>query len=132
MNVDVKVAWLAALRSGEYAQGEGKLTWVRAGRREYCCLGVLCALAVRCGVVDEVTDGVLVRYADETNYTPTPVRSWAELDHYDPMIPLHALDDVTRSRLSPDQRTGDGVRLSWLNDARVPFDVIADLIEEYL
>ena len=35
---EVKAAWLEALRSGQYTQGEGAL---RAGDR-YCCLGVLC------------------------------------------------------------------------------------------
>jgi hypothetical protein len=40
MNPEVKAAWVAALRSGEYRQGQGGL---RAGD-EFCCLGVLCDL----------------------------------------------------------------------------------------
>lgn len=48
---DVKNQWLAALRSGEYEQGKGVLRRVgTSGNKEYCCLGVLCELAVRSGV----------------------------------------------------------------------------------
>ncbi len=38
---EVKVRWLAALRSGQYQQGKGRL---RSEDNEYCCLGVLCDL----------------------------------------------------------------------------------------
>lgn len=44
MNKRLKAKWLRALRSGEYAQGNGRL---KDGKR-YCCLGVL--LAVKGGV----------------------------------------------------------------------------------
>jgi|SRR5712671_2579910 len=40
MNADIKVKWVAALRSGKYRQGEGYLQ--KDGR--FCCLGVLCDL----------------------------------------------------------------------------------------
>lgn len=46
MKKQLKSKWLAALRSGKYAQGRGKLKWVSdRGRVEYCCLGVLCEVA---------------------------------------------------------------------------------------
>lgn len=38
--------WIAALRSGEYCQGNGSL---RPGSNEFCCLGVLCDLASKDG-----------------------------------------------------------------------------------
>lgn len=38
MNLKVKKDWINALRSGDYAQGEGTL---RNSDNEYCCLGVL-------------------------------------------------------------------------------------------
>lgn len=41
MNKEVKAKWVAALRSGEYKQGKGRLKNIN---NEYCCLGVLCAL----------------------------------------------------------------------------------------
>ena len=45
----LKKKWLAALRSGEYKQGQGLL--YNPDNESYCCLGVLCA----------VTDGVIER-----------------------------------------------------------------------
>lgn len=38
MNQEVKKAWLEALRSGNYKQGQ---SWLKDGDK-YCCLGVLC------------------------------------------------------------------------------------------
>lgn len=46
MNDNVK-AWVAALRSGTYTQGQFKL---RRLDNTYCCLGVACDLAVQAGV----------------------------------------------------------------------------------
>ena len=37
-----KEKWVAALRSGEYEQGFGKLEAEGLGGMRYCCLGVLC------------------------------------------------------------------------------------------
>lgn len=39
MKKDIAVQWVAALRSGQYKQGKGKL---RDKHDNYCCLGVLC------------------------------------------------------------------------------------------
>lgn len=36
-----KRRWIAALRSGKYKQGQGRL---KTGTGEYCCLGVACAI----------------------------------------------------------------------------------------
>lgn len=43
MNPEIKQKWITALRSGTYKQGLGLL---RSKRNKYCCLGVLCSLAV--------------------------------------------------------------------------------------
>lgn len=41
----IKAAWVAALRSGKYAQAQGRLReW---GKPAYCCLGVLCDIGDR-------------------------------------------------------------------------------------
>lgn len=40
MDADLKDRWLAALRSGTYAQGQGNLRDATG----FCCLGVLCDL----------------------------------------------------------------------------------------
>ena len=49
--------WVAALRSGRYAQGRSVLR--RVGTDEFCCLGVACDLAVDAGVIPppEQSDG---------------------------------------------------------------------------
>lgn len=41
LDPDLKKKWVAALRSGEYAQGVCHLKKYRDGEFEYCCLGVL-------------------------------------------------------------------------------------------
>jgi hypothetical protein len=52
MNPDVKTRWVEALRSGEYAQGREVLHRVSHDDGAlFCCLGVLCDLAYRDGVV---------------------------------------------------------------------------------
>src|SRR5690349_3698040 len=43
MNAEVKAQWLAALRSGEYVQGQNYLNC----DGEFCCLGVLSDLKVK-------------------------------------------------------------------------------------
>jgi len=40
VDVNIKLVWLAALRSGDYTQGRDKLFDTESGG--YCCLGVLC------------------------------------------------------------------------------------------
>lgn len=39
MNPELKQKWLAALRSGNYRQGQGQL---HNADNQFCCLGVLC------------------------------------------------------------------------------------------
>lgn len=42
MNQEIKEKWTAALRSGEYEQGKGRLCTIESGVVTWCCLGVLC------------------------------------------------------------------------------------------
>lgn len=60
MNAELKAKWLAALRSGEYVQGEGRL---RGEGNSYCCLGVLCDIS---GLGDWSADEYVV---DGARYT---------------------------------------------------------------
>ena len=129
MNSEIKQKWLEALRSGEYIQGKNHL----AKEGQYCCLGVLCDLAVQEGIlrpgeVDE--DGIIVyqsagsavndRSYSESSTLPRQVKEWAGLNHRNPYF------------REPDER---GVRmshfLSALNDNGSTFTEIADKIEEY-
>ena len=127
MNQDIKTRWLEALRSGRYKQGKGSL---RTTDDQYCCLGVLCDLAVQDGIVewephrDEGADvyeidGLLGSLSYE-------VRVWAGIS-----------DDAGRCEpvyLDIGERTifvGDS--LIQLNDqTEIPFNFeqIADVIEE--
>jgi len=111
---DIKRLWVDALRSGKYKQARSAL----ATKDGYCCLGVLCQLAVDSGVpikVKEVRSGLgaVTSYDDARFLLPTAVQEWAGLEA-NPVLgnPLTNLADM--------------------NDRRNSFAVIADAIEEYL
>jgi hypothetical protein len=127
MNPEVKKRWVEALRSGEYEQGYGGLQV--AGK--YCCLGVLCDLAARDGVVEKATNYCNACQMDHESfasaevYPPSQVREWAGLESANPVLPgraVSAFDTYVGSQ-----------SLATLNDSgKYPFERIADLIEEYL
>jgi len=114
MNPRIKQLWIDALRSGEYTQAEGQLR-VRVhyndGTYSYCCLGVLCELAVAEGVIETSTDG----YAGRDKILPVEVMHWADLP------------DAFGSFGHPDTRQD----LARSNDEGASFEEIADLIEKY-
>lgn len=123
MNPEIKSKWVAALRSGEYKQGKGVLS----DGKEFCCLGVLCDLAVKEGGV--LTIGVDTSMPDELDETsviydgyqfdlPPSVMGWAGLDASNPKI----------------QAPGDEGKayISDVNDGGTSFEEIADLIEKEL
>lgn len=145
MNADVKVLWLAALRSKQittksgavrtFKQGYGKLSRVNDdGSDGLCCLGVLTELAVDAGVLppgelrDTGTyDGCYYEYDNgygintEVNVLPPAVVTWAELHDGNPDIEY---------REAPNGE--DVATLAQLNDSGETFDVIADVIEAEL
>ncbi len=81
----IRIAWLNALESGKYRQGNGALSIKTSGKhREYCCLGVLCELAAKEGVVKKNVRkdvGSCTGYGedDKTYYLPKEVKQWAGL-----------------------------------------------------
>lgn len=121
MNPEIKAKWVTALRSGEYQQGRVHL---RDGDNNFCCLGVLCDIAVKERepiFVQLVSDdiGRRYKYNDIGGSLPDEVSLWAGL----------VSDEDT---LVHDPVVG-GEPLSIQNDAyRLTFDEIADLIEEEL
>lgn len=131
MNKAVKDKWLAALRSGEYKQGQESLH-VKGEDGEpdkFCCLGVLCDLAVKdglpCLVRGEAYDGSpVVTYDGDLALLPTRVMNWAGLDSINP---------APKGYEDP-QRDSDRYRstLASYNDMGMTFPEIANLIEEYL
>jgi hypothetical protein len=112
MEQGIKRDWVAALRSGEYTQGDGYLT-DHLGHD--CCLGVLCKLAVKAEIIQPAElsrNGTCYLYGNDndTYYLPEQVQNWAGLNSENPHI------------------TGQN-HLATLNDDGNDFDQIADAIE---
>lgn len=126
MNAEIQTEWAAALRSGKYAQGKNRL---RSSGDKFCCLGVLCEIAVDHGVISPATrdsETEMFSYQDDTEvydaWLPLAVRAWAglESDVFD------AVDNNDEPILV------SGVRyacLSGANDMGETFADIADFIE---
>lgn len=129
MNPEIKAKWLEALRSGEYQQGRERLG---SASGSYCCLGVLCDLAVKEGVA-RWDDSVVTD--EHVAIDAAGRRAWAEL-------PLGVAEwaDIRDSAGDPDGNpwvddpAHDGERntLASLNDSGVSFREIADIIEAQL
>ena len=125
MNNEIKVLWCAALRSGDYPQASGYLRTPEG----YCCLGVLCELAVLAGVIppgEQRKAGILGEFTygrhRDCFTLPEKVTEWAGLFNDNPRVRGTGLDWDYDS-----DPTLEGV-----NDMRVPFSKIADIIEEEL
>lgn len=128
---DIKAAWVEALRSGKYQQGKNYLN--SEGR--YCCLGVLCELAVEAGVTGRnAPEGPyrVVSYgarADDTGCGPDVVR-WAYEGHPGMGAWMVPFEEGDPGNPFPDR---DEVHLIALNDdGEKTFGEIADVIERYL
>lgn len=120
MKPEIAKIWVEALRSGEYEQCTSVL---RSTDNKFCCLGVLCELAVKEGVIgppeinnqtsyyiyDKVNNGGSVTYLKRGIYPPYEVTYWAGLHN----------------------RYGEycNTSLAEHNDNGMTFDQIADIIE---
>lgn len=77
MNPEIKEQWISALRSGDYVQGTG---WLRSADNKYCCLGVLCELAVGAGVITcNTVEWSETFYQGNSTVLPIEVEKWAEI-----------------------------------------------------
>ena len=130
MNSDVKTLWLAALRSGEYEQGRAAL---RDRDDKFCCLGVLCELAAKAGVIPparydeewklhEYGTDMLDMGEDEKSMhvLPVAVQDWADIKS-------------TGGFLEYDSELGDwpDTNLAHFNDSEhYTFEQLADVIEK--
>ena len=85
MNPEIRARWTAALRSGDYKRSSGVL---RAANDRFCCLGVLCDLAEKAGVVSGTQAGPFAqwRYDDESAYLPRSIQAWAGLTRQNPQV----------------------------------------------
>jgi hypothetical protein len=114
MNPKVKALWIDALRSGEYVQGKNYLQL----DGEYCCLGVLCEIAVKAGVISkDIRQSGSIAYDGKTTTLPEGVVQWSGVQD--------EWGDFTN---------GDGFRdsLVMLNDSgEYDFRDIANVIEKH-
>lgn len=83
----VRAKWVAELRSGKYKQGRSKLHQRGQGTEpdQFCCLGVLCHMAVVDGlplrvVGDTYGDRDVTKYGGEISLPPEYVKDWAGWD----------------------------------------------------
>lgn len=139
MEAEKKEKWVTALRSGQYRQGRRALITVENGEVGYCCLGVLCDLAIKDGVKGVRIENAQVEvfYRDENDEPveddwvehsdgdlPLAVQEWAGLDDNDPQVEVGVLSNI------PISQVNDGS-----DDYRVEphsFKQIADIIEQQL
>jgi hypothetical protein len=123
MNERIKALWIAELRDGEHEQGRGRLRReTKQGTTQYCCLGILCEIAVREGVIEPPVrhvndDGTCYEYDLDTDTLPQSVVQWAGLSDSNPVIDLGNLNPET---------------LGGLNDNGSSFAEIAQFIEDKL
>lgn len=107
--------WISALRSGKYKQTK----WRLQTHEGYCCLGVLCDVAMKEGVIDK------------ENYVPPTKTSEANFDGSVVSLP-HKVQEWAGLR-TPSGAWGIGKateHLTYLNDnADKSFSEIADVLE---
>lgn len=131
MDKTIKAQWVAALRSGDYEQGQGELN----NQGMFCCLGVLCDLAVKAEIVTATSHTMASAYVpgqtfhytvygdDSTGVLPPEVMAWAGIDSEAGKLPVF----IETPGYAPTQF------LTELNDDQLKtFDQIADIIEEHL
>jgi hypothetical protein len=103
--------WVAALRSGKYKQGKGKLHDVDD---KYCCLGIACKVAMENGVELNKkynADDLWYTYDGKSTYLPSSVLLWLRLRNGRGGCPDYSTD------------------LAAYNDTGITFNQIADIIE---
>lgn len=121
MNEIIKKEWINELRSNKWKQGYGKLGY----KKERCCLGVLCEIAIKHGIIatPKITE-LALQYDESISLLPRTVFIWAELNSRDPQVELQELHgDYNRIRFTT---------LSSLTDSKMSFELISDIIEQQL
>ena len=133
MNQDIKDQWLIALRSGDYEQGTR--SGLHSRDEKFCCLGVLCDLAVKAGVLPKA---VQVNAYENYEYRDTDPK---RLDNDQPslnggyapyeVVQWAGLSDCNPPMTVPNGKWSDSLAL--LNDSgNYDFAALANLIEAQL
>lgn len=101
MDQGVKAKWVKALRSRKYKQGQSFLAQEYRGKVYHCCLGVLCDIAVREGVIpsaSRIEGNEPLYFGNEMKFPPSEVLEWAglprkELSTGNPLLILAGMND---------------------------------------
>ena len=130
MDVKIGTRWADVLESGRYAKGTGVLHELEGeemdlGKDRFCCLGVLCRMAVEEGVEVETENmydsanpgNVVMGYAEETGMLPRKIREWAGI--------------ATCLGSFPEEEDGYD-DLAQLNDASEDWTPVVEAIREYM
>lgn len=130
MNQEIKAEWVEALRSGEYNQDTRYLRSVNG----YCCLGVLCEIAVQHEVIGK-QGNMITRYGPDGDVSTLPreVQEWAGLDSPNPYVeaPEGFVNMIGEERGHTTLAEINDNR-DENNELRYDFNVIADIIDAQL
>lgn len=132
---EIKERWVKELRSGNWPQGRQTLN----NDDGYCCLGVLCEIALQDDVVSKGKIDNIAYYGKHgtgSSYLlPTQVQIWGSVDE-NPVFYIKRSDlpvSLQDDDFGPTDMNGNlRVSLAGMNDAGASFDEIADVIEKYL
>lgn len=135
MKKEIKDRWLPKLRDPNTIQATGILHDTSTGG--FCCLGVLCEVAVEDGIIEKRDlgdEGVYYGTPEEfekctakADLLPASVVDWAGLDGDNPRV------DVVDDEYCCDECVNiSNKSLAEINDNYTPFSEIADLIEDQL
>lgn len=138
MDAGIKAHWLTALRSGDFKQGKGYLKSETSGSPMYCCLGVLCELAVKAGVIEKSEldveacvhsfsskhPGIGISISTSSSYLPQGVADWAGIHYQGKIYHEHVNSDEQHDLVRV------RVDLADLNDHKLDFAGIANVIEK--
>lgn len=142
--------WVKALRSGEYSQGGGQLTALSPDADKgttHCCLGVYCHLDAERGVLMKHSIGPSIHYQFLRGSRPSMSGTWSDYSYTELLrdgtlsYPVNDVMKFHLDALSPELRAKiDNKTTNWkeegysslvtLNDRLIPFNDIADVIEE--
>lgn len=119
-------AFLAALRSGEYAQGKMGL---ENRRGEFCCLGVACNLAWRDGQIDrQMQSWGQVAYDGFSSVLPKAVATWLGLPERNLVDGVDAFDVAFFKQGYAEDKNQTAV--GWNDSLNKSFAEIADAFEQ--
>lgn len=115
MKPEVKEKWIDTLLSGKYEQGREEL---QTADGKFCCLGVLCEMAIADGVVVDVEKAGTVTYNGEYQFLPYEVQQWAGMKS----------NDGEFSEYNELENYAESFSLAVMNDAGKTFPELVDKI----